>query len=164
MIKIKPTPPPDFNCPFCGATSIEVMNIRIPGMSTLADCRCEVCSQEFNVVLPIGHTSDHYLAVDKQTGKIFKGSQNPEWLNNIIHSTVNTLKTESVTIRKEVFKNTNRVIILNALDYIYGHALLKLLNSYYHLEYQKEFGLIIIIPTVLEWMIPQGCAEAWVVN
>jgi hypothetical protein len=164
MIKLKPTLHPDFNCPFCGSESISLLAIRIPGMSSLADCRCEVCSQEFYIVLPVGHTSDQTMAIDKETGKIFKGRKNPEWLNNIIQSTVNTLKKESVTIRKEVFIKTNRVIILNALDYIYGHALLKLLNANYHLDHHQEFGLIVIIPSTLEWMIPKGCAEAWVVN
>jgi hypothetical protein len=164
MIKIKPAPHPDFTCPFCGSESIDLVAIRIPGMTSLADCRCGVCSQEFRIVLPTGHTSDQTLAIDKETGKIFKGKENPEWLNNVIHTTVNTLKKDSVTIRKEVFTSSNRVIILNALDYIYGHAMLKLLNADYHLDHDQEFGLIVIIPSTLEWMIPKGCAEAWVVN
>jgi hypothetical protein len=164
MIKIKPSLHSDFTCPFCGSQSIQLIAIRIPGMTSLADYICDICSQEFFIVLPTGHTSDQILAIDKDTGKIFKGRENPEWLNNIVHSTVNTLKKESITIRKEVFHKADRVIILNALDYIYGHSLLKLLNANYHLDHHQEFGLIIIIPSSLEWMIPKGTAEAWVVN
>jgi hypothetical protein len=55
-------------------------------------------------------------------------------------------------------------VILNTLDSLYGHVLLKLYNAFYHLDHQPELGLILIIPKVFEWMIPKGCAEVWVVD
>ncbi|HEY3387535.1 MAG TPA: hypothetical protein VGK46_13555, partial [Saprospiraceae bacterium] len=54
--------------------------------------------------------------------------------------------------------------ILNTLDSLYGHIVLKLYNAFYHLDQPDERGLIIIIPKLCKWLVPKGCAEAWIVD
>src|SRR5690606_17792704 len=46
----------------------------------------------------------------------------------------------------------------------YGHTLLKLYNALHYLDNRQDLGVIIIIPRIFEWMIPKGCAEAWIVD
>jgi hypothetical protein len=76
----------------------------------------------------------------------------------------NESRVDKVCIEKVVFKNCDHVVILNTLDYLYGHVLLKLYNAIYHLDHQPDLGLVLIIPKIFKWLIPKGCAEAWVVD
>ena len=57
-----------------------------------------------------------------------------------------------------------RVLILNCLDSLYGHSLLKLLNAERHLRQNSELGLVVIVPRILRWMVPEGVAEIWTVD
>ena len=64
---------------------------------------------------------------------------------------VRNMKDKQVEIRKIVYKECENVIILNTLDYLYGHVLLKLYNALHHIDNHKDAGLIIIIPKMFEW-------------
>jgi hypothetical protein len=61
-------------------------------------------------------------------------------------------------------KECKKVLILNCIDYVFGHALLKLLNAERHLDQNSDLGLIVILPRFLRWMVPEGVAEIWTVD
>jgi hypothetical protein len=86
-----------------------------------------------------------------------------KWLAENLLESIQNPETEKLEIYKEVFKQYQRVIILNCIDYVYGHCLLKLLNAQRHLELHQNYGLIIIVPKFLRWMVPEGAAEVWTV-
>lgn len=163
MIKIKPAFELDIACPECGDMELVISKVSAPGIHWLADCICGKCGLTFLQTLPAGHTVDYNAAFGKANKKIY-----PEdvvvWQTEPFQMFCENIKSDPVTIRKVVSKEHKRVIILNALDFLYGHTLLKLYNSQYHLDTTPEFGLIVIIPRIFEWMIPKGCAEAWIVD
>jgi hypothetical protein len=64
----------------------------------------------------------------------------------------------------ESFRKVKRPLLLNCLDTMYGHSLLKLLNAQYHLDQDTQFDLITLVPRFLRWMVPQGVAEIWSVD
>jgi hypothetical protein len=68
-----------------------------------------------------------------------------------------------VPVKREIFRVEKDVIILNCLDMMYGHCLLKLLNASRHLEDNPERGLIVLIPEFLRWLVPDVVAEIWTV-
>jgi hypothetical protein len=73
--------------------------------------------------------------------------------------------TEDVEIEIEKFRDYNEVLILNTLDYVYGHSLLFLLNLQRIINAKKEFGIIIIVQPALKWLVPKtGIAEIWTVK
>ncbi|WP_341730514.1 hypothetical protein [Microcoleus sp. EPA2] len=163
MIKIKPDIQQQSNCPRTGAalTPIEVLwqGIQICVKSKLNDSETEIID-----VLRVGHGSHTSIQVDLAKGEVFSGdSRMGEWLGKpLLHSLQNP-RPEKLEITKEIFKKCDRVIILNCIDYLYGHSLLKLLNAARHLDSQPEFGLITIVPKFLRWMVPDGVAEVWTV-
>jgi hypothetical protein len=55
-------------------------------------------------------------------------------------------------------------VLLNCLDTLYGHSLLKLLNAQYHLERRADVDLVVIVPSLLAWMVPDGVAQVWSVG
>jgi hypothetical protein len=107
---------------------------------------------------------DHPLAINSNTNKLYPADWNQWWQFEPFLKCCSTIKKNDVKIRTVVYKQYHKVIVLNTLDYLYGHTLLKLYNALYHLDSRPDLGLIVIIPSIFEWMIPEGCAEAWIVH
>jgi len=124
---------------------------------------CKNCSLEFYQTFPVGHSVEENLSIEK-SGKLFLNPENHSWLSEALRKTYQLVEDGDLPIEKRIFKKCENVVILNTLDYLYGHVLLKLYNAQYHLDHQKDLGLIVIIPKTFEWLIPKGCAEAWIVD
>jgi hypothetical protein len=107
---------------------------------------------------------DDLLAFGNTTGKYYKGAGTESWLFDSLVKARAGIRKDDIPIEKVVFLRCERVVILNTLDYLYGHVLLKLYNAFYHLDNQPHLGLILIIPKMFQWLIPDGCAEAWIVD
>lgn len=164
MIKLKPNPEAIFNCPECEATHAIINKIIIESVYPMADCRCTNCGYEFYQSYPVGHASLNVFSIGKLNGKFYQGKNEHTWLSeSFIHSQKNSKK-NAVPVRKIIYKQYKKVVILNTLDSLYGHVLLKLYNAFRHIEGEPDIGLIIIAPKIFEWLIPAGCAEAWLVD
>jgi hypothetical protein len=55
-------------------------------------------------------------------------------------------------------------VLLNCLDTLYGHSLLKLLNAQYYLDRHGDVDLVLMVPSLLAWMAPDGAAQVWSVG
>jgi hypothetical protein len=164
MIELKPIPYNSFTCPECGASEPLVNEFRFESINVLADCTCSVCAFEFYQALPVGHTVNTPLAIGKLNKKLYESSNRAVWLSDALLKAHLSYRTNPVVIRKITNAKFDKVVILNTLDSLYGHVLLKLYNALYHLDKQKDIGLVLIIPKLFEWLIPKGCAEVWVVE
>lgn len=164
MIQIKPSLEIQFSCPECDSDDVLVLRVSVPGIYWLAQCSCNKCNTNFLQSLPIGHMLDYPLAVGKDTQKLYPDDWNMYWQSEPFLRSVVNFRNDDVSIRKVVYAQRQKVIILNTLDYLYGHTLLKLYNALHYLDNRQDLGLIIIIPRIFEWMIPRGCAEAWIVD
>jgi|ERR1035437_1311757 hypothetical protein len=70
-----------------------------------------------------------------------------------------------VDLKIEIINKFDRVLILNTLDYIYGHSFLYLLNLQRIIKSEKKLGIIVIIQPMLRWLIPEkNVAEIWTVD
>jgi hypothetical protein len=70
-----------------------------------------------------------------------------------------------VDLEIEIINKFDSVLILNTLDYIYGHSFLYLLNLQRIIKSEKELGIIVIIQPMLRWLIPEkNVAEIWTVD
>jgi glycosyltransferase involved in cell wall biosynthesis len=130
----------------------------------MAECKCKNCGFDFFQVFPIGHTIDEHLSIGKFNDRFYPVNYEQPWLFNTLIKGNKEVQKKEVHIKKQVFEIYEDVVILNTLDFLYGHVLLKLYNALYHLEHETNIGLIVIIPKAFEWLIPKGCAEAWIVD
>ena len=62
---------------------------------------------------------------------------------------------------REIFSKVVNPVVLNCIDKLYGHCLLKLINAQYHLDCVSKSSLIVIVPKFLRWMVPEGPSEIW---
>jgi len=64
----------------------------------------------------------------------------------------------------EEFRSLRNVLILNCLDVLYGHCVLKLLNAQYYLDTRPDLDLLVLAPRFLRWMVPDGVAAIWTID
>jgi len=163
MIRIKPEGENKFFCPKCAQPS-KVKEIALKSAFTLADCLCGNCGFAYYQTLPVGHTVVDTVTIDKLNSRLYPWDTKTSWFSEALLKAHLNEKQEAVEITKMIFKKHDQVVVLNTLDFLYGHVLLKLYNSIFHLDHHKDLGLIVIIPKSFEWLVPSGCSEVWIVD
>lgn len=160
MLQIKPIFEYDSSCPYCSSV-LKPVSTLWTGMYTLVKTECEECHAEIIEDLKVSHSLLHEPnRIDLKKEIVFsKGLGSPPLLQSLKNQQYTNGK-----ITKEVLKEFQDVLVLNCIDYLYGHCLLKLLNAERHLEDFPEYGLIVIVPRFLRWMVPDGVAEIWTVD
>jgi hypothetical protein len=166
MIEIKPITENFFICPECNSGEPLIIGIRMHSIYTLGDCKCQYCGAEFYQTFPIGHCVYDRVSVTKASGKVTHGVKPGFWLVDVLKKAHRGARPTQVEVRKIVNEKKSEVIVLNALDYLYGHVLLKLFNYQRHLRENQDgrVGLIVIVPRSFEWLIPAEASEAWIVD
>jgi len=161
MIEIKPNIQHHSICPYCQA-ALKPLTVKWHGMYSYVESQCVSCATELIESLKISHLIDKYFQIDQKENNFWwKGTAIDH--AKILLDSLRNPETEQLEICKEVFKPYNRVIILNCIDHLYGHCLLKLLNAQRHLDADPDYGLVLIVPKFLRWMVPEGVAEVWTV-
>ncbi len=165
MIEIKPHLHPFSHCPYC-QTLLQPQQVLWQGTNICVEHQpCSGCQAEIIESLRVGHEVNKFYQVDLKKGGIFgKEGTAKEWLGKILLESLSQPNLEEIEISKEVFKTCDRIIILNCIDILYGHCLLKLLNAQAHLDKNPDLGLIVIIQDFMRWLVPDGVAEIWTVN
>lgn len=159
MIRIYPNIEFSVKCPIDEA-ELTLKGVVIPGMRCLADAYCPVCQEGYYVDLPIGEALWNPIILNKRTAEIFDPF-NIYWFSSLLkEGFLNPVKTGVYPLVHEFFK-TDRIVILNCIDFLYGHCLLKLLNAERYLKYNPDLGLIVLVPTQLRHLVPDGVAEIW---
>jgi hypothetical protein len=163
MIEIKPNIQHPSTCPHCEAP-LKPKNILWQGMHVCVESKCVSCHTKILEDLEVGHAVNFPYQVDLAKHEVYGHEFCKYWLGEKLLVSLQNPQEEKLGISKEVFKCHQRVLILNCIDYLYGHSLLKLLNAQRHLENDPDYGLIVIVPKFLRWMVPEGVAEIWTVN
>jgi hypothetical protein len=160
MLQLKPVLEHNSTCPHC-AYSLDPVDTLWMGMHIFVKSNCVGCQAEIIEDLTISHSLHHEAnKIDLEREMVFgRGMGHP----NLIES-FKADRDLDTDIEREIFKKCKRVIVLNCLDYLYGHCLLKLLNAQRYLEDFPEYGLIAIVPKFLRWLVPDGVAEVWTID
>ncbi len=174
MIQLHPTLSADevrHTCPRCQRL-LEIVGWHIPGMRCLAELLCEQCGDEFYGDLPAGQALYTPMLLNRRTGKVDNDFDNADWFADWLQESFGTRTNEPVGMSTEVDKQCGNhgqtgkraAVLLNCLDTLYGHALLKLLNAQYYIDKCPDLDLIVIVPRSLAWMVPSGVAQSWIVD
>ncbi|HMJ67694.1 MAG TPA: hypothetical protein VK508_02300 [Cyclobacteriaceae bacterium] len=164
MIEIKPATANFFRCPECSTGEPFIAGIEVHSIYTLGDCKCRNCELEFYQTLAVGHCINDHVSVRKSDGKVYPGLNPDFWLIDTLTKAHRGKRNGNVSVRKIVHEARKEVIVLNTLDYLYGHVLLKLFNYQHHLRNNPGVGLVVIVPKSFEWLVPAEASEAWIVD
>jgi hypothetical protein len=135
-----------------------------PGIHVMADQHCSACGADYLQDLPVGFAVDYPMAIDKRTKQLFVAEPKLEWIHGPLLRSYRAPSTDAVKVERKVRAAHKRVIVLNTLDFLYGHVLLKLYNAAHYLELYPDRGLVLIVPKMFEWLVPEGTAEVWSVD
>lgn len=163
MIKIRPKIEFKLRSPY-GNGSLVPHKILWQGMHTCVETTCTVTRQHLVVTLPSGHGYLNQFIVNPATQEIFCPESARRWFGEPLLNSLMHPRNEEIEMTVEKFRTAKKAIILNTIDYLYGHSLLKLLNAERHLNNDKKYGLIVIVQDFLRWMVPDGVAEIWTVK
>lgn len=161
LIPLKPHLFNAFECPRCEEFSPTGKHVLIPGAQNVAEYHCPACGLDFRRELPAGFAIEKPFSWSTETGTTFNSGKDvpPEWRLHPGHTKVNT---ERPKVQRHVRRRCKQVVILNTLDYLYGHVLLKLFNAQHYLDHHPDLGLVVMVPKMFEWLVPEGVAEVWV--
>jgi hypothetical protein len=150
-------------CPYCG-NGLQPREILWQGIHTCVESRCERCKIDVVEDLKVGHAIFNTYQVNVTNKEIFGPQNAMSWFGRpLLASLCNPDQDFQLEFKIEKFREIKIAVILNCIDYLYGHALLKLLNAEKYVGEGKP-GLVVIIPRFLRWMVPEYIAEIWTVN
>ncbi len=149
-------------CPEC-ASALEATGWTMPGMRMLAQARCTGCGRPYFVDLPAGQGLYSPMILDPATGAVHDRAGVAwfaEWLGKSWRERTDATPTFTVSRLSPL---TRPAVLINCLDTLYGHALLKLLNAQQYLD-AGTFDVILVIQPFLATLVPEGVAETWLVD
>jgi hypothetical protein len=162
MIRLKPLPESQHHCPF-DDTKLDVLDWYIPGMRNLADLRCPECHRAYYGDLLAGHGLSYPMLLEQESGQVHDHF-GVGWFANWLKDSYAKRQDTPLEMTVESLRPLRRPLLLNCLDVLYGHSLLKLLNAQYYIDHALEYDLILLIPRFLRWLVPDGVAEIWTVD
>ena len=159
---LDPSLPTRHACPYC-VQPLDTVGWYMPGMRMLADLVCPRCTRTFYGDLPAGHGLYYPMLLEKETGQVHDAHQVP-WFAESLASSYAARTDLPLTLTEESVRPLRRPVLLNCLDYLYGHCLLKLLNAQVYLDRHPDLDLVVLVPRFLRWMVPDGAAAIWTVD
>ncbi|MGI0484475.1 hypothetical protein ACN4EK_03500 [Pantanalinema rosaneae CENA516] len=159
VIQVSPQIQHQSSCPYCQVV-LKPSSLLWAGMFICTRLSCQICGAEIIEELPIGHAENAVSQVDLVKQVAFGNC----WTRELLLANLINPEQKVVNLNREIFQQRDRVIILNCIDYLYGHCLLKLLNAQRHLEDNADYGLVVLIQSFMRWLVPQGIAEIWTVD
>ena len=163
MIQIKPNIDYTSSCPHCAGV-LDPVEIVWQGIHVCVRAACRGCERRIVEDLAIGHAIDGTYQVDVDAGLLFGPAPRRPWFGEPLLRSLRSPESGEVPFRVTRFFETKNVVILNCLDFLYGHSLLKLLNAEGLLANASSLGVVVIVPRFLAWLVPDGVAETWVVD
>jgi hypothetical protein len=160
---LHPVTEADHECPYC-RVRLSVKGWHIPGMRNLADLLCGLCGRAFYGDLAAGQALYTPMLLEKATGAVHD-AHGVEWFAGWLRDSYARRADEPVPFDVQEWRAITRpVVLLNCLDTLYGHSLLKLLNAQYYLDRRPDVDLVVMVPSALAWMAPDGAAQVWSVG
>jgi FkbM family methyltransferase len=128
----------------------------------MADGDCARCGHRYLQDLPSGHGLLYPATLDLDSGETFQAGDGT-WFAAALRGAWEEPDTGPVALTIDGRAEPGPALLLNCLDKVYGHALLKLLNVQSHVE-ADERRVIVLIPASLRELVPAGTAEVWTVD
>jgi len=167
MIQIKPYIEQQAVCPEC-SNLVAPFKVLWQGIHTCAVCKCHSCQTLFIEDFRVSHAMTAPFKINLANGRLFQldGDEGyKSWFGIPFQMSIfRPQYYQDLVFKVERKLESKKVIIINCLHFLYGDALLKLLSVEFYLRERPEFNTIVLIPNILQWMVPDGVSEIWTIN
>jgi hypothetical protein len=159
MIRVHPSIESSIKCPSDHAI-LKLEAVHIPNLHCLAEASCPDCGERYYADLPVGQAIWSPVILNRSTTECHE-PLGIDWFSQpLLEGFKNPCDREVVPIVHK-FHDADRIIIVNCLDFLYGHSLLKLLNVQRYLDESPDIGCCVLVPSQLVHLVPEGVAEVW---
>jgi hypothetical protein len=164
MIEIKPNIEHTSTCMSCN-TELDNKDILWQGIHICVETICPFCKRRYLEDLKVGHATKNNYTIDLDTNELFGTEGSKGWLGNpLLQSLLYPSIDGNINLHVEKKKHYKKVVVINCIDFLYGHSLLKLLNAERENNQNLDLGVIVIVQDFIKWMVPTYVAEIWTVN
>jgi hypothetical protein len=111
--------------------------------------------------LPVGHAAFSPFTVDLEKREVDGKDEVTAWLWRPFLNSLLNPDPAPVAFSREVLHERKQAIIINCLEWMYGHCLGKLLYAEQYIREYPDHAIIVLIPAFLRWLVPEGVAEIW---
>jgi hypothetical protein len=142
-------------CPACSGT-LSPTSVSVAGMPIVVSASCPGCGRSFDFDWPAGHALMHPVIVDHETGSARVGGA--DWYAwRVLRCLASRDRPASVeiTVRGQC-RPGHEAVVVNCIDFLYGHVLLKLMSTPRHMRESPDADLVVIVPKLLSWLVPAG--------
>jgi hypothetical protein len=124
---------------------------------------CPECGHRYVQDLPSGHGLINPTTLDRDTGELLD-PRDATWFSPPLRATFERPDDLPVRFTAERATSGGAALLLNALDPVYGHALLRLLAADRLAREAPPAVGVVLVPRALADLVPAGVAERWVVD
>jgi FkbM family methyltransferase len=140
-----------------------VARLRFAGWRKLVDGRCETCGHRYLQDLPTGHGLLYPTTLDLDSGETFD-PVGAAWFADSLARIWREPDVGPVAFEVDSRRQARDVVLLDCLDMVWGHSVLKLLNVQRELAERSDREVIAVVPGSLAPLVPEEVAEVWVVR
>ncbi len=159
-MRLSPVPAANFNCPLCGKP-MATQGYWLPGMHVCAKTACALCVRQFYSILPIHFGNHSEVHFDRETMTVVKAEGH--WYAKSLPREARVIERDPV-LRIERRRPILKPVYLTVVDYLYGHCFHRIYKSLQLLDAQPPADILMVVPTYMEWLVPDNVAELWVVD
>ena len=160
---LRPLPLSGGSCPRDGRP-LQQLVLHVAGWRFLLEGTCPECRHRFVQDLPSGHALVYPSALDLDTGEVIDPAA-ADWFARWLKPAYESPDADAVGFTVERRRATERPLVVNCLDPVYGHSLLKLLGAArFSTSAASSDGCIAMVPRALAPLAPDAIHELWVVE
>jgi hypothetical protein len=143
-------------CPSCDV-ALAPTSVRAAGIAIVVEATCPECGGNFAFDWPAGHALLHPVLVERHTGAVYTDGGSLWYARAFVRclATRERATRVQITVTGECGAGRNAILV-NCLDYVYSHSLLKLLSAARHLRESPGDDVVVIAPKLLRWLVPSG--------
>lgn len=164
MIRIKPVIENIYFCPVC-KLKLKLLDFHLTGMRSFVEGECHKCGNQYYVDMPVGHGIFYPVTINKTTRQIFF-KPGTDWFANQFIKSLENEKVTNLKIKKILRQRKSDYVVINCLDFLYGHALCKLFNAS-RFKYKKlkgNKGILVIVSANFLHLIPDFVDQIWSID
>lgn len=142
---------------------VSATGIMIPGSRVLAWFVNE--NEPWMMDLPVGAAIKAPSALSPKSGAVVAQHGHTMWYADQLREAYRDRESSAeISPTASVRRECRDIVIVNCIDHLYGHCLLKLLNCDYHQNSNPDVGICVLIQPQLRDLVPDYVAEVWEVD
>lgn len=142
----------EIECPRCGG-ALAYEDVLFAGLPILVESRCRGCGGAYLVDWPAGHALLHPTIIDVGSREVFFDGAEwyPRALERLLESRPDARAIPAAVRTRAPAHRT--AIVVNCVDYVYGHCLLKLLSGL-RVIHDADADVIVVAQKQVSWLLP----------